>query len=149
MSAKKGFTLIELMVVISIIGILSVMGYASYTQVQKIARDGKRIADIQEIQKALEQYFATNANAYPASLTSINNTNYFPNGTSPIDPTNGAPYTYSYVYQGGSCTSQKYVLCARLEVPGSKANSDIIPADACASLTSAAPLYYCVKSISN
>src|ERR1035437_10377472 len=51
-----GFTLVELMVVISIIAILSMIGLTIYTSAQKSARDGKRRADLLTIQTALEQY---------------------------------------------------------------------------------------------
>lgn len=51
---KSGFTLVELLVVISIIAILSVIGMAIFTGVQKNARDAKRRADIDAIGNALE-----------------------------------------------------------------------------------------------
>ncbi len=53
---KNGFTLIELMVAISIIAIISVIGAALFGQAQKNARDGKRINEIGQIQNALEQF---------------------------------------------------------------------------------------------
>lgn len=56
---SQGFTLVELLVVISIIAILSTLGVALYSNVLKNSRDSKRQADlITNIQPALEQYFA-------------------------------------------------------------------------------------------
>lgn len=55
---RKGFTLIELLVVITIIAILSAIGMVSYQKVSQNGRDGKRQADLKQIQSALEQYFA-------------------------------------------------------------------------------------------
>lgn len=52
--SKKGFTLVELLVVISIIAILSVIGVVIFTGVQKSARDVKRRGDIDAIAKAME-----------------------------------------------------------------------------------------------
>ena len=41
---KKGFTLIELMIVVAIIAILSVIGVTIFAGIQKNARDAKRRA---------------------------------------------------------------------------------------------------------
>lgn len=53
-----GFTLIELMVAISIIAILSIVGIVVYSSVLKNSRDAKRISDLKFIQSALEDYHA-------------------------------------------------------------------------------------------
>ncbi len=50
----SGFTLVELLVVISIIAILSVIGITVYSSVQKNARDARRRGDIDSIAMALE-----------------------------------------------------------------------------------------------
>ncbi len=50
----SGFTLIELMVVVSIIAILSVIGIVAFGNTQKNARDTRRRSDIDAISKALE-----------------------------------------------------------------------------------------------
>ena len=57
-SAPKGFSLVELLVVISIIAILSVIGITVFTGVQKGARDARRRGDIHAIAQALEQFKA-------------------------------------------------------------------------------------------
>lgn len=61
---KKGFTLIELMVVIALIGILASVILASFTAVRARNRDGKRVSDIREIEKALSLYQIEN-NTFP------------------------------------------------------------------------------------
>lgn len=52
----RGFTLVELLITISIIAVLSVIGFVIYTSVLKQGRDSKRQADLRSIQAALEQY---------------------------------------------------------------------------------------------
>jgi general secretion pathway protein G len=61
----KGFTLIELLVVIAIIGLLSTMTVYAINVARMKARDTKRLADIKQIQTALELYYDDNG-AYPA-----------------------------------------------------------------------------------
>lgn len=55
---KKGFTMIELLVVISIIGLLAAILLVAYQGARKTARDGKRKADVEMIRSALEMYKA-------------------------------------------------------------------------------------------
>ncbi len=65
---KPGFTLVELLIVISIIGVLAAITTASFTQAQKKSRDGKRKADLKAVQQAVEQYYHAN-NKYPATTS--------------------------------------------------------------------------------
>lgn len=65
LSTKRGFTLIELLVVIAIIALLSSLVFASLSTARAKSRDARRIADLRQIQTALEMYFDTN-NVYPS-----------------------------------------------------------------------------------
>ena len=58
-SLKKGFTLVELMVVISIIAVLSSITLVAVTSTRQTARDGYRLAQIRQIKTALELYYNT------------------------------------------------------------------------------------------
>lgn len=63
-TASQGFTLIELMVVISIIGFLSTAILAQLNEARMSARDTVRIASLKEFEKALLSYHIEH-NRYP------------------------------------------------------------------------------------
>jgi type II secretion system protein G len=69
MNLKKGFTLIELLVVISIIGLLSSVVLASLNNARSKARDSVRMAQTQQVRKALEMYAIDNNGTYPSAIT--------------------------------------------------------------------------------
>ncbi len=71
MKNRKGFTLIELLVVIAIIGILSTIAVIALQSARSKSRDAKRIADIKQIQTALEMYYSDNT-AYPIEASAVN-----------------------------------------------------------------------------
>lgn len=54
---SKGFTLVELLIVIVIIGILAGIGLGSFASTQRKGRDARRKADLDNIVKALESYY--------------------------------------------------------------------------------------------
>jgi len=60
MKKQKGFTLIELLVVIAIIGLLVTIVLVALDSAKKKARDVRRIADLRQIQIALEMYINKN-----------------------------------------------------------------------------------------
>lgn len=61
---NKGFTLIEVLITMIIIGLLSVMGISNYMNSFKSGRDARRKSDLKTIQTALENYYQDN-NSYP------------------------------------------------------------------------------------
>ena len=67
---KKGFTLIELLVVIAIIGLLSTLAVVALNTARSKSRDAKRVADIKQIQTALELY-SGDESGYPAVAAGI------------------------------------------------------------------------------
>jgi prepilin-type N-terminal cleavage/methylation domain-containing protein len=64
---RKGFTLIELMVVIAIIGVLSSIVVGSINNSRAKARDASRITALRQIYNALELYASDHSGAYPST----------------------------------------------------------------------------------
>lgn len=115
-SNKRGFTLLELLVVISIIGILIAMGTVSYTTAQKKGRDSRRKGDLKAIQNAMEECYSL-ATEYPTSVS----------GGSPLICTDGGstqvmdsvprdPKSGDYSF---TLATDSYTICADLEEDGS------------------------------
>ena len=69
-STSRGFTLIELLVVIAIIGLLSSVVLASLSSARSKGRDARRLADIKQLQVALELYYSEN-NEYAPTLNDL------------------------------------------------------------------------------
>jgi type II secretion system protein G len=119
---NKGFTLIELMVVIAIIAILSGIIITSLTQSKSKSRDAERVSDLNQIQLALEQYFdrcgqypADIYSATPASCSSgVSFADYI--SKVPKDPSTGNNYDYAINTTNPSLTpATDYILHTKLE----------------------------------
>lgn len=106
---KKGFTLLELLVVISIMGILMTLGMVAFSTAQKKGRDAKRTGDIKAMQNAFEQYYAdpVNMSKY-GTCDEMSAAPYFANGARPKDPKTGADYD-CFVSPAAYC------ICAKLD----------------------------------
>jgi len=64
---KKGFTIVELLIVIVVIAVLAAISIVAYTGLQSRTRDAGRIQKIKDIAKAIELYKIDNGQ-YPAIL---------------------------------------------------------------------------------
>jgi prepilin-type N-terminal cleavage/methylation domain-containing protein len=98
-----GFTLVELLIAISIVAILSVVLSINFSKAQKNGRDQRRIADLKAIQNAAEQYYLLKG-SYPTSKVTpwTVNTNVILQSF-PLGP-KGEAYTYTYsAAVGGFC----------------------------------------------
>lgn len=110
---KLGFTLVELLVVISIIGVLTSIATVNLLTAQKQARDSRRVGDMGGAQTALETYYAENQ-AYPLDVA-IDSA--FDSGNRPQDP-RAPTQTYSWLTD-----TDTYCLCAAMESKVGNANS--------------------------
>lgn len=128
---KNGFTLVELLVVMAILGILVTLVAAGFYTAQMRGRDAKRKSDLKEVANALSVFYSDH-NRYPdSSGGQIQACSYIPdNSTSctwgsdefrdsattyfkilPEDPTS----SQNYVYRVPGGDTQKFQLYAHLE----------------------------------
>lgn len=56
----RGFTIVELLIVIVVIAILAAISIVAYNGIQERARDSQRLQDVKTITKALEMYYLDN-----------------------------------------------------------------------------------------
>lgn len=119
--AKKGFTLIELLVVIAIIGILSTLSVVALNNARQKARDAKRVADIKQMQTALELFY-NDAGEYPVDFnmgdaiatTGITYMVATPSNPSPRADGNCSGVNYNYTPSttaSGDITSYRIIYC--------------------------------------
>ena len=148
-TARKGFTLIELMVVIAVIGILAAIALISLTGVQRTARDATRKSNISDYATALTRYYQDNQ-GYIATTGTVSAGNgtagsgpFGTSGTGTLvgggylpkiltDPSQGQNFCGSgsqacdYEY---TATAQQYNIWARLEAGSSGNNYYVIGSD--------------------
>ncbi|MFH1129215.1 MAG: prepilin-type N-terminal cleavage/methylation domain-containing protein [Patescibacteria group bacterium] len=100
---KIGFTLVELLVVVAIIGLLGGMVVISIQNVKAKSRDTKRTTDVNSINTALGLYHNTYS-TYPSFSGFITGSDAFSVAlkgsglisTVPVDPLNSGDYKYYY-----------------------------------------------------
>jgi prepilin-type N-terminal cleavage/methylation domain-containing protein len=69
---NRGFTIVELLIVIVVIAILAAIVIIAYNGVSQRARDAKRLTDITAVYKAIQMYYADNG-TYPVTATPFGN----------------------------------------------------------------------------
>ncbi len=139
---QKGFTIVELLIVVVVIAVLASIGLVAYSSVQARARDSIRKSDLTAVQKALslfytdqghwietgsgcgsngdgQGWFNYSGGTYPASIASCLTSAGYTNRNF-IDPTGGltssptAGYTYMK-YHCGSGAALRVFIYAKLE----------------------------------
>lgn len=160
--SRSGFTIVELLIVIVVIGILAAITIVAYNGVQDRALETRRLSDMTTITKALELYKIQNGEYPPVQSNSsgtwersaVNPDNFLSAlktadilNNVPVDPINNAPdgstgaentftsYTYFRYPAGyyGCDTSLGYVYVLKIEAPG-KPRMDASPGMSCGTI---------------
>jgi general secretion pathway protein G len=90
-SKDKGFTLIEMLIVFTLIGILVGLALPQYQNAMKKARESVLKDTLFQLRKLIDQYFADKGK-YPASLQALVDDNYL--RKVPLDPITGKSDTW-------------------------------------------------------
>lgn len=118
---RRGFTMVELMIVMALMAILAIIAVPSFTGTMKKSRDSRRKGDLSQIVKALETYY-NDTGTYPSSTGGkINNLAWGSSWTVgsvvymsklPKDPYGPSSYWYESPPSVGTVG---YILFARIE----------------------------------
>ncbi len=107
--SNKGFTLVEIMIVVVIIGLLAAMAIPAFQKVRQASRQKTILNNIRQLSAAADQYFLEAGVSTVASSALIGSDKYIKNPinivASEVYPTPivaGAGYSISYDGDGGA-----------------------------------------------
>ncbi len=142
---EQGFTIVELLIVIVVIGILAALVITTFTGIQQKARNTERQTDVKALHGQIEAYYAQNGK-YP-TLDNLNDSSWRASNMKGLDPealkdpkgaaqtlvASAAANAYSYDVQASDDTAcdnsakdcAKYTLTATYEGGGTFTKSNL------------------------
>lgn len=156
---KRGFTIIELMITVVLIGFLATVGVTNYITIQQKARDGQRKADIAKMQSALEFYRSDQSiykqqgsSPYRLNGTACNTSEALTSGSItylqkiPCDPSGTSVFNSGNYYYYTQTSGTYYTFIACLEYAGDSQGTTTWPSGPPVVTGCASGTYYVVTS---
>lgn len=106
-SKSKGFTIIEVVLVLAIAGLIFLMVFIALPALQRNQRDTQRKSDLSRAQTAVQNYQSANRNTLPTFNQTFANQYLATNGDSFLDPSGaGTANNAATTYQFSASTAQ-------------------------------------------
>ena len=100
---KSGFTLVEIMIGVAIIGLLAAIAIPNFVRARTTAQKNACIANLRQIESAVQQWALENKKSAASVVTTADVTPFLKNNVMPEEPA-GAGYTVSTIDAAPLCT---------------------------------------------
>lgn len=133
MKKIRGFTLIELMVTVAVVGILAAVAYPSYQSYVKKSRRSDAKTALMNAAQALERYYTENNNSYSGAAVGTVFSASSTQGYYTLSYASGSPTASSYTIQATPSGSQATDACGTftLDNVGTKGVTGSLGASSC------------------